>query len=171
MATATSNKVCDNSSLANFKSWAQTVGAALAAFGWVQTADTGQVNWGTIAAVPAGYVYEVWKANGPLAAAMPIYLKIEYGSSGTQVNMRFTAGTGSNGAGTINGVVCSNTPWQVTNNWANQGATTFPCYFSGDADEFRMWMWGSPSGTPTIATFFAVELSKDASGNKTDAYD
>jgi hypothetical protein len=42
----------DSSSLANYKNWAQGIGTALSSLGWVQTADTGQVTWGNVVAVP-----------------------------------------------------------------------------------------------------------------------
>lgn len=47
MATLNQTHVHDLSTLANFTDWAQSVGAALASFGWVQSADTGQVQWST----------------------------------------------------------------------------------------------------------------------------
>lgn len=171
MATATGNYVQDNSSLTNFKSWAQAISNALAAFGWVQTTDTGQVNWSTIAAVPAStYVYEIWKAGDALAATMPIFLKIEYGFSTTIPRIRITVGTGSSGAGVINGVVQSSTPQQITNDIANSGSTTYPCYFSGNSAEFRMSMWSNPSGAPQTGVVFGIERSKDGTGANTNEY-
>lgn len=176
MSTATGNYVQDNSSLANFKNWAQAISNAFSGFGWTQTADTGQVNWGSIASVPAStYVYEIWKAADALASSMPIYVKVEYGFSSTSPRIRMTVGTGSNGTGTINGQVCDNTPWQIDSTGVtNQGATTFPCYFSGSAGEFRMMMWAQ--NTPNTSTsvtqtfFFAIERAKDASGNDAVGY-
>jgi hypothetical protein len=171
MATSSGNFVCDNSTLANFKSWAQSISNAISAFGWVQTTDTGQVNWASIASVPAStYVYEVWKANDAVAGTMPIFVKIEYGFSTSQINFRFTVGTSSSGAGVITGTTVTSGPWQVTNNLTNQGSTTFPCFFSGNAGEFRMWMWGVTSAVPALGTFFAIERSKDTTGAITNEY-
>jgi hypothetical protein len=168
MATSTGNFVFDNSSLANFKSWAQAISNAFAAFGWTQTADTGQVVWGSIGAVPAStYVYEVWKANDAQAATLPIFVKVEYGFSATSPRVRVTPGTGSNGTGTITGAV-SAAPWELETNTAAQGATTFPCFFSGDAGEFRMFMWSST--TVNVGLLFCIERAKDSSGNKTTSY-
>ena len=172
MATSTGNFVCDNSSLANFKNWAQAISNAFAAMGWTQTTDTGQVNWGSIASVPSStYVYEVWKAADGLAATLPIFIKMEYGFSGTQVGVRVTVGTSSNGSGTITGAVANGFSAQlITNNAnfnSNQGATTFPCYFSGTAGEFRMLMWLNGAATPFL---FCIERSKDATGANTADY-
>lgn len=169
MTTSTANLVCDNSSLANFKSWAQFVSNAFSAFGWVQTADTGQVNWGSIASVPAStWVYEVWKANDASAATMPIFVKVEYGFSATAPSLRFTAGTGSNGSGTITGQVVTSAPWEIIRP-ANQGAGTIPCYASGDAGNFRVCMWNN-SGTPQITALWFVERARDGTGASTNTY-
>lgn len=170
MATATGNYPADNSSLANFKSWAQAISNAFATFGWTQTADTGQVNWSTIAAVPSStYVYEIWKAADTQAATMPIYVKMEYGFSSTQVAFRVTVGTASNGSGSITGAVNFSALVFGSNDAtvANQGSTPIPCFFSGDAGEFRMMMW---QGNLNVASAFGIERSKDNTGAKTTDY-
>lgn len=170
MATSTGNFVCDNSTLTNFKAWAQAISNALSAFGWLQTADTGQVNWGTIGSVPSStYVYEIWKTNDSLTQ---LFLKMEYGFSSTQVAIKVTVGTGSNGSGTITGTIAP-TAVVITNGGnvlPNQGAaTTFSCYLSGDAGEFRFLMWTN-NAVNTLPTFFCIERSKDATGAKTGDY-
>lgn len=175
MATATGNYVCDCSTLINFKSWAQAISAAFAAFGWTQTADSGQVNWTTIVAVPSStYVYEIWKAADAQATTLPIYLKVEYGFNTSTPRIRITVGTSSDGSGNINstagttGPAGTPGPWLITNDDTNYGGTTFPCYFSGNAGEFRMYMWSTTSHTPGMV--FGIERSKDSSGNNTTAY-
>jgi hypothetical protein len=170
--TATGSYVCDNSTLTNFKSWAQAISNAFSAFGWTQTADTGQVNWSSIASVPSStYVYEVWKASDALASTMPIYVKIGYGASSTSPRIQITVGTSSNGSGTITGQAMTGTPWTITGtSFSNGGATTYPCYFSGSTGEFRMWMWGNPTGSPGYGTLFVIERGKDGSGANTADY-
>lgn len=172
MTTASGNYVCDNSTLANFKSWAQAISGAFSTLGWTQTSDTGQVNWGSISSVPSSaYVYEVWKAADALAASMPIYVKIEYGVSSTTPQIRVTVGTGSNGSGTINGQVISSAPWQVTNGPSNGGSTTYPCFFSGSAGEFRMMMWSNYSpASGDRGTMLVIERSKDQTGANSNEY-
>lgn len=172
MATASGSYVCDNSTLARFMSWAQAISSAFSTLGWTQTADTGQVNWGAIASVPSStYVYEVWKANDALASSMPIYVKIEYGFSSTVPQIRVTVGTSSNGSGTITGQVISSAPWLVTNSPSNGGATTYPCYFSGHAGEFRMLMWSNYSpGNLDRGTLLVIERSKDQTGADSGDY-
>jgi hypothetical protein len=48
---------------------------------------------------------------------------------------------------------------------ANQRSSVFPCFFSGDAGEFRASLWQSVSSTPAL--IFGIERSKDSDGNKT----
>lgn len=171
MATLNASCVCDNSSLANFKNWAQEISTAFSTLGWVQTSDTGQVNWSTIAAVPSStYVYEIWKANGSNASSMPIYVKVGYGFSSTVPAVEITVGTGSNGSGTITGVVTTGAPLEPTLlTLTNKGATTFQCYFSGSADDFRMYMWGA-SASNQLGELWVIDRSKNSSGADTASY-
>jgi hypothetical protein len=56
----------DNSSLANYKAWAQGIGTALSTLGWAKTADTSQVNWANITQVPTiAPIITTW--NTPVA--------------------------------------------------------------------------------------------------------
>lgn len=176
MATLTGTHVCDNSTLAHFKDWAQSISTAFSTFGWTQTTDTGQVNWTTIASVPAAsnYVYEIWQAADTQASTTPIFIKVEYGSGSsgaTRPSLRITVGTSSNGSGTITGSIISSAPWYpggTSGGAPAQGSTLFNCYYSGDAGEIRIYMWSSTS--LTLGTVFAIERSKDSSGNKTTDY-
>ena len=167
MATATGSYVSDNSSLANFQSWTSAIfNAFVTTCGWVQTADTGQAA-NPPAAVPSStFVYWIFKANDAQAATLPIFVKLEVGYSATSPQIRVTVGTGSNGSGTITGAISFN---QVIlySLPSNGGATAYPCYFSGDAGEFRMLLWVTNT---TNGQFFAIERSKDSGGNKTTGY-
>ena len=237
--TATGNYVCDNTTLPNWKSWCMAISNAFAAFGWVQTADTGQVVWtatvltltqvavsgsdavyswascmsviitgfatgannvtatltavsggasGTVtvtkvsqanethagsgtttavAAVPAStYVYEIWAANDSQASTLPIYVKMNYGYATTTPRLQVFVGTGSNLAGTLTNALSGFNAAQTT--FANGGATTYPCYFSGDAGEFRMMLWVTYNSNAQYA--LNIERSKDGTGAKTADY-
>lgn len=168
MATATGNYVSDNSSLANFQSWTGALFTAIESFGWLQTSDTGQAANPPTAVPSSTYVYRVYKANDSLASTLPIYLKAEVGYSSTSPRIRMTTSTGSNGSGTLTGNVVTSAPWEITNLETNQGSTTFPCYFSGDAGNFRMYMW--QSNTVYTGVLFAVARSVNSSGASTSDY-
>ena len=173
MATATGNYVCDNSSLANFQSWSGAIfNAFVTTCGWLQTADTGQAANPPAAVPSSAYVYWIFKANDAQAATCPIYVKVEVGYSTTQVGIRITVGTGSNGSGTITNIQSGFNAQVITNNgsnMANQGLTAYPCYFSGDAGEFRMLLWAT-NPNMGVTESFIIERSKDPSGAKTAEY-
>jgi hypothetical protein len=170
MATIQNQLVCDNSTLANFKQWAQAISTALSTFGWTQSTDTGQVNWSTIAAVPGSgaYVYEIWQPNDGLTT---FYLKVEYGnSSGTNSpGMRLTLSSGTNGSGTPSGFVAG--PYQTLSLGMTPPSTTtqYECNFSGAAGRFGAMMWRNGTAI-NQQQLFAVERSVDSTGAYTSAY-
>lgn len=177
MATATTSVYPDSSNLTNFKAWASWISAQLAAFGWVQTADTGQVDWSTIGSVPSvsSWVYEIWKMNDSLAAAFPVYLKIEYGAqSGNAPSLYITISTGgTDGAGNLTGGTTSNRMMAQPYSAGDETSFTLPCYASGDSGSFRLAMWiGAASNYPAYydALVLVISRSNDASGNRTGDY-
>src|SRR5690242_8747640 len=148
MATSQQQLVCDSSTLANFKQWAQGISGNFTTFGWVQSGDTGQVNWSTIASVPgaASFVYEIWQPNDGLTT---FYLKVEYGNvSGTNCpSLRLTLSTSTNGAGTPTGFIVG--PWNtnVTIFTPPSTSTQFECNFSGAAGRIGAMMWRNGSNS------------------------
>lgn len=170
MTTATFSAAPSNASDAEFRAWGSGLSAALAAVGLVKTADTGQINWGTVLK-PAGAStfqgYEIWRFNDSLQATAPVFLKVEFGSSGSVGNpaVRVTVGKGSDGAGTITGIIhaalviptaaASATPvtWYVSSG-DGSGVAVVPAlsYYAGATVSGHWW---------------AVERSRDASGNAT----
>jgi len=164
---ATGNYPSDNSTLANFQSWSSAIYAAFIAFGWELTSDSGQAAYPQ-SALPNSWSYWIFKAADTLAAALPIYVKMEFGNGSGSPQIRVSVGTGSDGNGNINGVTCSGLPWPITLYNANCGNSVFPCFFSGDAGNFRMYMW--QSATINSATLFGIERSKNSSGADTADY-
>ena len=163
----------DNSSLANFKNWAQAISTAFSTSGWTQTSDTGQVNWGTIVSVPTSgnFVYEIWQpADALQTGSTKYFVKIKYGtSSGSPAapRLQIQSGSATDGAGNLTGITTTN--WEVTaGNNAGQGSIlTFDCYFSGDTNRFHMMMWRSiNSFVPMVVS---IERTKNTDG--TDSSD
>lgn len=111
---ATSSVVQDMSSFstdAKFRAWGAACNAALTASGLTQTADTGQINWTTVARPTVANTkqgYEIWRFNDTLQSTRPIFLRFDYGSSGnssgTNPGTWLTVGTATDGAGNISGV-------------------------------------------------------------------
>jgi hypothetical protein len=179
MATLRKLLLFDNSTDANFRQWGSGISTAIAALGLVQTADTGQINWGTVTTPAAGVYggYEVWKnSNDSLFSTLPIYFKIEYGteataSSGPQV--RVQCGTGSNGLGTLTGTsMAAQTLYQTNSGVASKGSNTyFNCYFSGDGSGSRlsMLLWADDTSSQTVSAW-GFERSLDKTGAYTGQY-
>jgi hypothetical protein len=164
--TLTTTSVRDNSTLANFKQWAQIISNAFSSCGWVQGSDSGQVNWGTIVSVPSAntYVYEIWKPNDGLAL---FYVKVEYGSNSTGTNPQFriTIGTGTDGSGTLTGFVMTTWSQGLIPNNSGGASTAYTCHISGDTGRIGILMWRD--GTPM---FFGIARSKNSSGTDTSTH-
>jgi hypothetical protein len=163
--------VCDSSTLANFKDWAQAISSFFTTAGWTQSADTGQVNWSTISSVPGSgaFVYEIWEPNDSLTT---FYLKVEYGNvTGTNCpSLRLTLSSSTNGSGTSTGFIYG--PINV-----NQAAytppsttTTYECDFSGVAGRIGVMMWRNAPAADEAQQFFGVERSLNSSGATTSSY-
>ncbi len=157
--------VADNSTLANFKSWGGAVSAALGAMGWAKTADTGQVNWSTIASVPSGaYVYEIWHPGDALqTGASAFYLRVRYGWDSATFTITFTLATGTDGSGGLTGYVAHEmAPNAPKANFSP--STTYECDFSGDTNRLGMMLWAG-----TYLYLVAIERTKNVDG--TDSAD
>lgn len=176
MATIQSQLVCDSSTLTNFKQWAQAISTAFSTFGWLQSADTGQVNWSSISGVPGtnSYVYEIWQPNDGLAN---YYVKVEYGNVGGSncPAARLSLGTVTNGAGTLSGLsfgpvgVC-NTQWTGSAPFTPPSTTVqYECNFSGTAGRIGVMMWRNTTAT-NGNWMFAIERSLNSSGAYTGTY-
>ena len=169
MATIQSFLYCDNSTLANFKNWAQAISNAFTTFGWSQATDTGQVNWSTISTVPGSgaLVYEVWQPNDGLTT---FKLKMEYGNFTSQTNfpdIRISLSNSSDGAGNLNGFIIGPFRLGCVTGLSSLGAVnTYECDFSGAAGRFCCLMWRN-GGMPIL---FAIERSVNSSGGYTGSY-
>lgn len=97
---------------AKVRSFCQAIETALSGCGLVQTADTGQINTSTIThpgSTATLLGYQIWRFNDSLQGTAPIYLRVHYytGShaSGASPNVRITVGQGTNGSGTLTGLL------------------------------------------------------------------
>jgi len=169
MATSQQFLVCDSSTLANFKQWAQAISGFFTTAGWSQAADTGQVNWGTIVSVPGSgaYVYEVWQPNDGLTT---FYLKVEYGNtSGTNSpGLRLTISSSTNGAGTATGLIIGPIKAATSATTPPSTSTQYECNFSGAAGRMCIMMWrNTPNSNQQV---FTVERALNVSGAYQSTY-
>jgi hypothetical protein len=162
--------VSDSSTLANFKQWAQAISSFFSTAGWTQTTDTGQVNWSTISSVPAAssFVYEVWKPTDALTA---FFVKIEYGNVDSTIcpGIRITISTGTDGAGTPNGLVMGPMYTNLSGYTVPSATALYECNFSGDSSRICIMLWrdGVNAGFNQCQQSFCIERSIDSSGSYT----
>jgi hypothetical protein len=138
------------------------------ALGWVQTADTGQINLTTVTRPLAANTvmgYEMWRMNDALQGTHPVFVKIEYGSGTGAINqfsVWLTIGTGSNGTGTITGTLFART--QIT--CGNTGAVLNTAF--GSAATNRITWAAYLANNATNPCWFSLERRKTSAGADTD---
>jgi hypothetical protein len=170
MATASFMAKLDNSTDENFRLWGKGLSDAITSVGLAKTADTGQIDWATIAkpAALSTYVgYEIRAFSDAIQSSCPIFVKLEYGaytSSQLRPGVRITVGHETDGAGNFIGA----TSFTFTVGPTSQDSTTlFNCFVSGANDRVSVVMFVS---TAVYYTFgFYIERLKDNSGDPTDS--
>jgi hypothetical protein len=156
-----------NATDADFRAWCSEIHNALIAFGWTQTADTGQMNFATVlhpttSGAIAGFA--IYQMGDSLQATCPVFLKIRFGSS-TQsaepaVRLSIAIG-GTDGAGNLTGGVMAE--YYMNNNFGAGGLSNM--LTAGTSSSFRFcWRWAS---TARIMCF-AIERDLDATGAETN---
>ncbi len=170
MATRTSSLAPTNSSDANFRLWINEIHNSLIAFGWVQTSDTGQINFSTVTA-PSGVGvfqgYAVYRMADSLQSACPVYMRLDFGESTASTDVpaiKIKVGIGStDGAGTLTGTL--NTQVVTTTTSATASATLSPCYTCGTTSSFYLHFWGNTPGT--LGFSFMIERERNVAGAET----
>jgi hypothetical protein len=134
MATQTLSLPAYLSGDADFRTWGKGVSDAIAATGLVKSADTGQIDWTTVARPAANGVagYEIWKFTDAMQATLPVFIKLEYGTGAAadRPQVAVTVGTGTNGAGAINGQ--ANTRNQLLSANSKANGDKLATYISGN---------------------------------------
>jgi len=99
MATTTSSTTSPYfASDSAFRTACSEIHTAIEAVNIVQTADTGQINWGTATRAGAAYTaigYEMFRFNDSLQSTSPVYIRLDYGSTNRTdfLGMWLTVGT------------------------------------------------------------------------------
>lgn len=163
MTTSTFASVFTNNSDTNFRAWGSGLSNALAAVGLVKTADTGQINWSTVTApgaINTQQGYEVWRFNDGLQSTAPIFVRIGYGaySPVATPGLWITLGKGSDGAGTITGVLQA----AIQSSTGSSSASTWTSYVaSGDGSALVFSL--APGGTSNNSLWI-LERSRTSAG-------
>lgn len=164
MALVSFSAAMANASDTQFRAWGKAISDSLQAVGIVKTADSGQINWATVAAptvVNTQMGYEIYRFNDTLQSTAPVFIKLAYGSgpSSTNPSLWISVGTGSNGSGTLTGEIL---PEQQ--NCVNAIATATTHYISGSSSRFVIAIQGSSQNYQIILT---VERTHNSSGSDT----
>jgi hypothetical protein len=151
---------------ATFRLWGKALSDAMQALGVTKTADTGQIDWTTVAAPSSAnqYMgYEIRQFTDGLQATNPVIIKFEYGSSSTsnqRPGIRITVGHASDGAGNLTGDVSSYF-YMATNAGNSATGTT---YVSSDGGRLNIAFWVDLSSQTNV---FWIERFKDTNGDPT----
>lgn len=169
MATHFSNTlVAGNDTLAHFQAWAQFIEDTLITTGsWVVTGDTGQTLPSALplpSVANTKYGYRIYRMNDALQATAPVFLRVDFGSgaSASTVGTWWTAGTGSNGSGTITGIVLN----ALNLSAGSQQTTASNSYGSADVNRFTLAMFVNTTSV-VYNHVIGLERSKDSNGNDT----
>jgi hypothetical protein len=157
----------------NIRAWAQFFEDTLVAVGgWAVTADTGQTLPSALNGANTGNEkrgYRVYRMTDPLQATYPVFMRIDYGG-GTNVGntpaIWVTIGTGSNGAGTITGIlwnggsVATPSAQSVTNTLS---PNPFSSYGSAGPSRAAIALF-IQSTTRDYPLVFSIERTKNSQG-------
>lgn len=191
MSTFTNTVLFDVTSDAGYRAAGAAIKAGLIGAGAVQTTDTGQIDWTTAVRGSQGYTgsnfptswgYEIYRLSDSLQATKPVFIKIEYGAQNQGNNLSWlfgiivTVGTGTNGAGTLTGVVGTRRV-VMSNNPNSNGFTPTPasaptrCYYCIDGSSFTFALGidsvppTTVNGTPySLPIVVAVERTRNLDG-------
>lgn len=178
MATAIQNLVLRNTTEADFRGWGSAISGQLAAMGWVKTADTGQIDWTTVLAPTGAYQqrgYEMWRMDDALQSTAPVFLRLGYGSGATTGGavpaLWIRVGVATDGAGAL--VTRFTSEFNLRMQSLPTGGTpdangAYECAFSGSSNRICVaFPLNAGSSTGGFGIFFAVERTRNASGNDT----
>jgi len=166
MGFRTLSTIKSNDTDAHFRAWINELHTSLTTFGWVQTTDTGQINFATVTRPSGASIYQgyaIYKMGDGLQSTCPVFIRIDFGT-GQQVagntpsiKLQVTIG-GTDGAGNLTGV--------ISNQWTLQGdvsGSTSNIRSAGTSSSFQCAYW-----VVTDTGFgFAIGRDLDTSGNDT----
>lgn len=133
MTTFMSSGSYVNNTDAAFRAWSLAIHDAMIGAGFIQTTDTGQINFATVlkpTAVSTSAGYAMYRFADTLQTTAPIFIKIEFGMGSTldtTFGWRLGVATGTDGAGGIGGFLFIQTGWisqaqssytGINNTWA-----------------------------------------------------
>jgi len=155
-----------NSSDALFRAWCVFLRDAVLN-GWVQTSDTGQMDFTTVTAPGAANTkkgYIIVRMDDALQGSFPVYMRIDFGSGNVtnSPGIWLEIGTGSNGSGTITGSVFANGATTHIYTGSNGTGRTNSSHSSTSTSHVAVTLF--LESTATFGTTFSVERGRDSAG-------
>lgn len=150
-----------------FRAWGLAISQQIAAMGWVQTADSGQVNWTTVTKSGSTNTvcgYEIWRMDDALQATAPIFLKLEYGTANpaTAGSLWVQVGIATDGAGSLVGVTSTRAQVGASGTSTNQHNSLF----TGDTDRLGLYLHFKDNVSSSNATRVVfVSIEREVNGN------
>jgi hypothetical protein len=167
MAKDTRNLLAFLGSDADFRSWGSGIAAQIAAMGLVQTADTGQINWTTVArpAINTSAGYEMWRFNDALQATRPVFIRLDYGVTNPVDRPRILVrvGTATDGAGTLTGQI--GTSATIATAASKTAGSVLPSLCSGSTSRLNLFTYVELTGGGNNYGFMVfIERTKTSLG-------
>lgn len=146
----------------HLRGWAQWVEDLLVTTGgWTVTSDTGQTAISSLTAPSTALTTAGYRVYSMSDGGQAMKMKVEFGTgtSATYPCIWVTIGSGSDGAGTLTGVIFNRTYIQASaGTTTNQG----PAYGSAATNRACFCLWATAT---TYSMWFLVERTRDANGN------
>lgn len=173
MTTASTNTTISHASNAAFQAWVtELVTMIFTTLGLTQTTDTGQINPATVT-IPAtntsaGYV--IGRFNDTAQSTSPLFFKLEFGTGGSTgiPAIWITIGTGSNGSGTLSGVVGTRVAaGHQQDTLVGAGVTPYitrACYNATDGVFWLVWKNNASGTTNQSLAGWLIARSNDNTG-------
>jgi hypothetical protein len=167
MTTATWSTTNTCTTDAEFRALIVELQGKFSAVGLVQTSDTGQINTSTVAKPTVNNTaagYDIWRFNDTTQSTAPLYIKLEYGVTGTVTlfGMWITIGSGTDGAGNLTGVTTTRRQTSPSSGSPSVSTwTSYLCYKDG----FLGLVWKAGGmGSSIGQNVFAISRTCDGSG-------
>lgn len=167
MATNFSNSIVLSSTITDseFRTLGSFFSNCLESGGVIKTADSGQIDWTTVTFPGANNTlagYEIRRFSDAMQATDPVFIKILYyrDSATSRIGFRFQIGTGSNGSGTITGMLYDGSADAFM---LQSVAGTFTAAVSAGTNRFTFAIHATTSGS-----IFALERSVNSSNAVTN---
>ncbi len=190
MTTSSTSAPLSMATNADFQAWvSEVITNLVTTCGLTQTTDTGQINTSSVTiptAVDTSAGYVILTFNDTLQTATPtspnitasVYIKLEFGTgqststpyTGYNPAMWITVGTGSNGTGTLTGVVGTRMSITQSNNSVNSATTAYTSYYMYNKTlgvAGMVFKVGSTNPSDQSYGGFYIFRSNDGSGNPT----